>query len=218
VKHLLLVPFLLAACFVFGQGSVVLSDRPFQVDRKPDTAVLGRLERQIGYGAIHSRGKEMFYWINLMRKDPSAFQARYVKPFLDQFPEAESKEANALAREMQATNALPELQISNKLMGPAQEQASFLAQKGSLSHNGRGGKGFQKRMEEAGVENCAGENLFDGQDDALMGLILLLIDKGVPGAGHRVALLNPQFREMGIGISYMTGNRLVVVQQFSCKQ
>jgi uncharacterized protein YkwD len=93
-----------------------------------------------------------------------------------------------------------------------------MSQKGSLSHTGRGGKSFQKRMEDAGVENCAGENLFDGQDDALMGLILLLIDKGVPGAGHRQALLNPQFREIGIGISYMDKTRMVVVQQFSCKQ
>lgn len=201
-----------------AQGSVVLLDRPFQVDRKSDSGVLGRLERQSGYAQVHPRGKEVLYWINVLRKDPPAFHERYVRPFLQQFPEASSPEAKSLARDLASVKVLPELEISRILMPAAQDHASFLAQKGTISHTGRAGKSFQKRMEDVGVEICAGENLFDGQDDPLVGLILLLVDKGVPGVGHRQALLNPQFKEIGIGISYMEKGRMVVVQQFSCKQ
>jgi uncharacterized protein YkwD len=72
-------------------------------------------------------------------------------------------------------------------------------------------------MNEAGITECAGENIFDGQDDALMVLILLLIDKGVPGAGHREALLNPSFTSIGIGVASMDSRRFVFVQQFGCQ-
>jgi Cysteine-rich secretory protein family len=218
VKHMLFALLLLISVQGLAQGSVVMLDRPFQVDRKSDSGVLGRLERQTGYAQVHPRGKEVIYWINVLRKDPPAFHERYVRPFLQQFPEAGSPEAKSLARDLASIATLPELEISRVLVPAAQDHASFLAQKGTISHTGRAGKSFQKRMAEVGVEICAGENLFDGQDDALMSLILLLVDKGVPGTGHRLALLNPQFREIGVGISYMEKGRVVVVQQFSCKQ
>jgi uncharacterized protein YkwD len=51
-----------------------------------------------------------------------------------------------------------------------------------------------------------------------MVLILLLIDTGVPGAGHREALLNPEFRATGIGVAAMDEKRVVFVQQFNCGQ
>jgi uncharacterized protein YkwD len=47
-------------------------------------------------------------------------------------------------------------------------------------------------------------------------LILLLIDTGVPGTGHREALLNPQFSTTGIGVARMNDRRVVFVQQFGC--
>lgn len=216
MKHTVFFFLLLMGLNVAGQGSVVLNNQPFQIDRKPDSGVLGKLERQAGFGSIHPRGKEMLYWINVFRRNPRAFQERYVRPFLQQFPEAHSPEAKSLAHDLDNASSLSELDIAQALMPYAQDHADFLAQKGAITHTGRGGKSFQKRMLEAGVENCAGENLFDGQDDALMALILLLIDKGVPGAGHRQALLNPQFNRIAIGISYFDQNRMVVVQQFSC--
>lgn len=218
MKHLFFAFLLLISTQGVAQGSVVLMERPFQVDRKSDSGVLGRLERQAGYAQMHPQGKKVLYWINVLRKDPPAFHEHYVRPFLQQFPEANSTEANSLGRDLTRVATLSELEISRVLMPAAQDHANFLAQKGTISHTGRAGKSFQKRMDEAGVEICAGENLFDGQDDPLMGLILLLIDKGVPGAGHRQALLNPQFKEIGIGISYMDKGRMVVVHQFSCKQ
>lgn len=51
-----------------------------------------------------------------------------------------------------------------------------------------------------------------------MMLVLLYIDQGVPALGHRTALLNPSFTEMGIGISSYPAKNVIVVQDFACKQ
>lgn len=217
MKHIV-VALLLLASQVRGQGSVVLTGRPFTIDRKIDSSIWGPLQRLSTFQAYSTRAKEAVYWINVLRKDPAGFDRSYLKPFLKQFPEAQSPEATSLGRDLQATTILKALQPFQLLASSAQDHADYLAKKGAITHTGKGGKSFQKRMEEAGVQQCAGENLFDGQDDALLSLILLLIDQGVPGTGHRQALLNPRFSQVGVGISYMSPGRMVLVQQFSCTQ
>jgi uncharacterized protein YkwD len=152
-----------------------------------------------------------------MRKNPTLFKDEYILPFLDQFPEAHSKESKTLLTQISEISTLPQLALSPVLTGTSQDHAVFLAGKKVISHTGRGGKGFVRRMFEAGVTECAGENIFDGQDDALIVLILLLIDTGVPGVGHREALFNPEFNVTGIGVAPMDEKRVVFVQQFGCQ-
>jgi hypothetical protein len=191
-------------------------DKPFEAQRKADTSVYNLLERQGIFNSLDKSEKELLYWVNFMRKDPSSFNTNYILPFLDQFPEAKSQESRTLVKRMSALSAMPQLSLAPVLVGTAGDHANYLADKKTISHTGRGGKGFGARMLDAGVSGCAGENIFDGQDDALMVLILLLIDTGVPGAGHREALLNPQFTTTGIGVARMNERRVVFVQQFGC--
>ncbi len=201
-----------------GQGSVVLLDKPFMASRKFDPVMLAKLEKLPGYQGLKPRAQEFLYWVNTMRSNPKAFQDQYIIGFLNQFPEADAPEAKDLMADLRKAGQLPLLSISSVLSNTAQQHNDFLVQKGRISHAGKGGKDFGQRMREANVQYCAGENIFDGQDDALVGLILLLIDRGVPGAGHRQALLNPQFQETGIGVGYTDQGRMFLVQQFSCKQ
>jgi hypothetical protein len=195
---------------------VVLNDKRFQAQRNVDTAVYNSLTSQALFNTLDKSEKELLYWVNLMRKDPMAFKNNYVLPFLEQFPEAQSPESKSLVKRMSVLPALSQLAISPVLVGTAGDHANYLADKKTISHTGRGGKGFGARMMDAGVSGCAGENIFDGQDDGLMVLILLLIDTGVPGTGHREALLNPQFTSTGIGVARMDNRRVVFVQQFGC--
>lgn len=201
----------------FTQGSMVLNSKSFLTQRKMDSSVSLALQNQSLYNLLSRSGQELAYWVNLMRKDPKAFGDQYVARFLEQFPEAISPESRELTARLASTPPLPQLIISSVLVGTAQDHANYLAEKGRISHTGRGGKSFVRRMNEAGITECAGENIFDGQDDALMVLILLLIDKGVPGAGHREALLNPTFNSIGIGVASMDSPRMVFVQQFGCQ-
>lgn len=217
MKHTILGIFILLSVQSFSQGTVVLIDKPFLAQRGADTSILNALQREPSYNSLGKSGQELLYWVNLMRKNPVLFKDLYILPFLEQFPEAYSKESKTLLTQISGISALPQLSLSPLLTGTSQDHASYLAGKRVISHTGRGGKGFARRMAEAGVTKCAGENIFDGQDDALVVLILLLIDTGVPGAGHREALLNPEFNTTGIGVSPMDGKRMVFVQQFGCR-
>jgi hypothetical protein len=217
VKHLFLAINIFLAVQTFGQGTVVLNDKPFLTQRRPDTSISNALQKQPLFKSLNRSSQELLYWVNLMRKNPNSFKDRYVIPFLEQFPEAQSRESKLLITQMAGLKPLPQLNLSALLVSTSQDHASFLADKKVISHTGKGGKGFARRMSEAGVTDCAGENIFDGQDDALMVLILLLIDTGVPGAGHREALLNPKFGTTGIGVAPMSEKRMVFVQQFGCQ-
>ncbi|HLO81194.1 MAG TPA: CAP domain-containing protein [Chitinophagaceae bacterium] len=217
MKHIVLVIVTLISVHVFGQGSMVLNDKPFLAQRKVDTSISNPLQRQALFNSLTRSGKELVYWVNLMRKDPKGFGNQYIAPFLEQFPEANSRDSKALMARLAETRPLAQLTLSATLVRTSQDHAAYLAEKGMISHTGRGGKSFVRRMNEAGITECAGENIFDGQDDALMVLILLLIDRGVPGAGHREALLNPDFNSIGIGVAPMEPKRMVFVQQFGCQ-
>lgn len=217
MKHIVLGIFILLSVQSYSQGTVVLIDKPFLAQRRADTAIANSLQKQPVFYSLSKSGQELIYWVNLMRKDPNLFKDRYILPFLEQFPEAHSREAKTLLTQMSGISTLPQLTLSPLLTGTSQDHAAFLAGRKMISHIGRGGKGFARRMADAGVTECAGENIFDGQDDALMVLILLLIDTGVPGAGHREALLNPEFNTTGIGVSPMDEKRVVFVQQFGCE-
>jgi Cysteine-rich secretory protein family len=217
VKHIVLGIFILSFVHSYSQGTVVLIDKPFLAQRGADTSISKALQGQPMFNSLSKSGQELIYWVNLMRKNPRMFKDHYILPFLEQFPEAHSRESKTLLTQLSDIDVLPQLTLSPLLTGTSQDHAAFLAGKKVISHTGRGGKGFARRMAEAGVTDCAGENIFDGQDDALVVLILLLIDTGVPGAGHREALLNPEFNTTGIGVASMDAKRVVFVQQFGCQ-
>jgi uncharacterized protein YkwD len=160
---------------------------------------------------------EYLYWVNLMRQNPPDFHQRYVVPFLQQFPEAVSEESRSLTPAMRSLSTLPLLSPSRGLYVVSSIHAGFLARTGRISHSGEGGKDFGARMAEAGVTSCAGEVIFEGKDDMLVALILLLIDHRVPGLGHRKSLLNPEFTRTGVAVHYSRDGRAVMVQDLSCK-
>lgn len=208
----------LLANVTLGQGHVVTADKPFEVSRTPDTSILNPLIRS----GVREYSTELelsyLYWVNLMRRSPAAFHKQYVQAYLKQFPEAVSEESRSLESDMQALTSLPPLVPVRSLYVPSSIHAAFLARTGRLSHDGEGGKGFASRMEEAGVRSCAGEVIFDGKDDMLVGVILLLIDHRVPGVGHRKALLNPAFTRTGAAVRFSREGRAVMVQDLSCPQ
>jgi uncharacterized protein YkwD len=92
------------------------------------------------------------------------------------------------------------------------------SKKANPSHTSPNGSTFQDRAEKALIQRCAGENISFGPQNAVLGLVLLYIDQGVPGAGHRLSLLSPSFTEMGIGVSPYPNNYYMVIQDFACTQ
>jgi hypothetical protein len=200
----------------YGQGYIVTADKPFVIERDKDSAILGPISRSRAYETLSDEEKEYLYWVNKMRVNPSQFYRVYVTAYLNQFPEARSPESETLSTDMRQAVQLPLVIPVTSLNLTASTHAIYLSSIRTLSHVGRGGKDFATRMREAGINTCAGEVIFSGKGDVLVGLILLLIDHRVPGLGHRKALLNPLFTRTGIGIRYANDGKAYLVETFSC--
>jgi hypothetical protein len=218
VKQFILV--LLCVVTTFGgiaQGSVELPDKPFVIKIVRDQELQTWLDAQTFYDKLSQDEKEMLYWVNVLRKDPKSFYDTYVTEFVKQYPEVKGGNVNSLKADSYKAARLPMLKPFETLHTEARSQANDVAKnQRSLSHSNSKGQSFQQRMQARGITKCAGENIYEGKNDPLKALILLLIDEGVPGTGHRKALLEPQFDLFGSGFA-QRGDKFIVVQDFSCQ-
>jgi uncharacterized protein YkwD len=94
----------------------------------------------------------------------------------------------------------PRLRLSAGLSRAAREHARELGRLGTLDHSGRDGSQPPERMARHGrVVGPSGENIGTGWGDAEIMVLGLFVDDGVRGRGHRVNLLEPAYRVIGVG-------------------
>jgi Cysteine-rich secretory protein family len=221
VKHLhslILILIFLQGAVSFGQGSIELEDKPFVIKIIRDDSLDTWLEASSVYNEMAKPDKDMIYWVNIMRKDTRAFFEKYVAEFIRQYPESGGGNANSLKRDLDKAGKLQLMKPSAILQKEAFSHASDVARNMKrLSHESSSGKSFQQRMKDRGITECAGENIYEGKQDALRAVILLLIDQGVPGVGHRKALLENHFNLMGTASVLKGGRNYIIVQDFSCE-
>lgn len=218
VKHFLFLLFLLPI-FCQSQGTMVLQDKRFSIKLPRDKAVDSFLLVSSLYQSLEREEKDLFYWVNVLRLNPSAFGETLIEPFLLEFPEANSPYSKSLLRELKNCSSLPMVEPNIVLLNESKRHVSDLSlNQNGISHTSSDGRTFQMRMSEAGIVKCAGENIFEGKKEALFALIILLIDQGVPGKGHRIALLNPYFNQMGVAFTSKRNSHYFFLDQiFSCK-
>ncbi len=102
-------------------------------------------------------------------------------------------------RALGRTRPLPRLELSRGLSAAARDHARDLSRTGQVSHRGSDGSSPDRRMERHGRwQVVVGENLSFASVPADEVVLLLLVDDGVPDRGHRKALLNPDFRKIGV--------------------
>ncbi|MCW3113261.1 MAG: allergen family protein [Segetibacter sp.] len=169
--------------------------------------------------SLNSTQKEWFYWTNYSRSNPRRFWDSVVSPILKVYPGFRNSYTNSLKVDLYRTGPLPLLQPNRDLAKTAQSLAGGLAEKRAKpSHTSPSGSTFEDRMTSISVKKCAGENISFGPPNAILMLVLLYIDEGVPELGHRKSLLNPSFVEMGVGVGAYPGDKYMVVQDFACSQ
>jgi hypothetical protein len=219
VKHLLVLTFwTLFGSAAVGQGTVVLEQQAFVVNRSRDTEIVRFLSGFPGLSKLDSVEQENFYWINVLRKDPRGFSKTYITPFVSQFTGLDRGYVRSLQKTLDETDPLPLLAPAQVVQAEAQRHAIDMARNlKRISHSSSDGRSFGQRMDQAGIRGCGGENVFEGEEDALVALLLLLIDSGVPSLGHRKALLNPAFNVMGVAAEPSGEGRVYLVQLFSCQ-
>jgi len=196
-----------------------LEDKPFALNLPRNKAIDSFLSVSPALKDFSTDEQAVFYWVNVLRKDPVGFKNEVILPFLTMFPDANTNYAKSLLKELE--NQLPlQLIEPNSLLGKeTNKHAKDLALKQkTISHSSSDGRSFQERMNDAHVSKCAGENILEGKKDALKAIIMLLIDQGVPNKGHRKALLNPDFNLMACTITPKKNSEYFIhVQLFSCR-
>ena len=112
----------------------------------------------------------------------------------------------------------PLFEFSQLARDAAKEHATDLSSSTKLSHNSSDGRSFSQRIRINGITKCAGENIYTGKEEGLLALIMLLLDIGIETAGHRKALLSPNYVQMAPAFyPHQTESRSILVQVFTCK-
>ena len=218
MKHIFVLFFAIVPFIGKAQGSITMLDKPFNITLAKDSAVLNPLKRTPAFNGLSTLEQDVVYWVNVARLNPTKFYSDYIVPFVQQFPEAKGKAFNSLEKDISAAKGLRALEpmgmLNNVAVGHAKE---IVTGKTGFTHAAAGGKSFEQRMREAGISGCAGENLYEGKEDALVAVILLLIDKDVSGYGHRKVMLHPMFNTVGVSFLPSRTGSFILVQDFSCK-
>ena len=91
------------------------------------------------------------------------------------------------------------LSISNKLFAAAAVRANELAQK--FSHTRPNGSSYLTAVQNVGYPSSyVGENIAAGQISPIA-----VMESWMNSPGHRAAILNPNYTEIGVGVNYEDG-------------
>ncbi len=206
--------------FSFAQISIV----ELEVRRVPPPAIRDTMVDQWNlsqpkYETLPDQAKDFLYWVNYSRRNPKRFWDSVVSPTLRVFPSLDNSEAISLKGDLFQTDPLPMFALNETLLQTAQLHASDIANNyASPSHVSTNGTDFGERMKRAGVRYCASENFSLCSHGALVAVVLLYLDIGIPNPSHRRSLLNPIFVETGIGSADYNKEQCFFVQDLSCAQ
>lgn len=221
MKHLFLI-LILTPFFSLAQYSTVsLEERPIRILATKSEAVLNWNESQPLYNSLNQQAKELLYWTNYARKNPKAFWDSICAPVIALFPQLQTGNyALSLKRDLYKAQPLPYLRLNDTLINTAKAHAQDIGIKqGEFSHNSTNGTTFQQRFKSAGLKHFGAENISLGSGKMLLSLVMLYLDHGLDYPGHRVTLLNPDYTDIGIGLSkYGDTGSVFMVQDFSSPQ
>ncbi|MBK8150313.1 MAG: CAP domain-containing protein [Acidobacteria bacterium] len=142
------------------------------------------------------------------RRDSSKFE------FSESEIRAFEKQAFALINRRRAEAGLTEMAWSDDVAKVARLHSENMASLNFFGHRGADGKMVDERADQLGVKRwrAIGENIAysRGYDDPMT----LSVEKWMLSNGHRENLLNPRWKESGIGISVTADGTFYVTQVF----
>jgi uncharacterized protein YkwD len=101
---------------------------------------------------------------------------------------------------LKSVGPLAALRLSAGMSKAATVHVEDLGPKGKYGHYGTDGSSPSDRLKRYGQPKVgAAENLGFGERDGRRMVLMLLIDDGVPGRGHRKNMFNPKYKVVGIG-------------------
>ncbi|TAG31348.1 MAG: CAP domain-containing protein [Sphingobacteriia bacterium] len=211
---------LLNSMNIMGQthGSVTLISKPFKPNIAESIELLTQLEQNTIYLYSDISTQSFIYWTNFSRLYPQKFRDSILIPFINEQPAVNGSYSNSLLDELASLDPLPFLMPEQLLTNAASKHAvNIIKNGGRISHQSANGTSFSDRIKLEGIKFCAAENIFNGaNNDALVALLLLYLDIGLPNLGHRKNLLNANYTQMGLGLGILPNKYYLIVQDFGC--
>lgn len=196
--------FLLAGLATLTAGPAPLSGMPLDdISTASDAEYLNELE------------KDVILHLNMARTDPAGYAEDFIEPRLRYFSGTDYNEPEgpiqrtvegelAVAEcvsDMKGTEPMGVLLPSHAISLAAADHAADHSETGNRGHTGSDGSTFDTRIERyADWRGTIGEVIAFGPRNGREIVAILLIDDGVADRGHRINLLNPDFRYVGVAI------------------
>jgi uncharacterized protein YkwD len=167
--------------------------------------------------------------INLLRADPPAYaqhlrdlRARYDGKILqldDRDPirtHEGTKPVDEAIRLLARTKPLAALRWEPGLAHAAEDHAADIGARGVLDHVSAKGESPLDRVARYGVlQGAGGENIAVAFSDARMIVLYLLVDDNVADRGHRKALVDRRYEQVGVGCGPHARFKTVCVMDFA---
>ena len=157
--------------------------------------------------------KNLILAMNLIRHNPPRYAELYIYPLIRYFdgtllrfpgriPLRTQEGAAAvkeLYNELKKASPLSVFDPSPGMSRAASDHARYMKKRGTASHDGRGDMG--SRLSRHGQWHGAiAENLHWGASNAHDAIISLMVDDGVKNRGHRINMMDPEYRYVGVAI------------------
>lgn len=153
-----------------------------------------------------TREKDMIKEINLIRSNPQGY-IPIVEAYIEdqeklklslvsghKYVNDEIETAKELIKELRNTPKLSILLPHEGVYKAAKLHGQEGKKKGALDHKSKNGDWpWDRILKHAGLNN-GGENLVGGLDKVRESVMVLLVDSGIKGRGHRKALLDPNWK------------------------
>lgn len=162
---------------------------------------------------LTSLEKEVVYEINLFRSNPALYAKKHITPLAKyyerkilHYPGDQSiqtqegvRALNDCLKDLKRATPKPLLFPNKALSKAARDHQRDQGRSGKTGHIGRDRSNMKQRIERYGTWQVRiAENIAYGNTSARQIVIFLLIDDGVKNRGHRINLLNNDFKTVGI--------------------
>ena len=220
IKNILLLTLLLSLKIIpttAQSATFSFENKSQEISISPDTVILNFCKKQASYKKLSTPQQQFYYYTNYSRKNPSKFWDSVVAPVLVKFPEFKCTYSESLKTDLYASPSLPLLLLNDTLTKMVELHALDMIKSGKTGHNSSDGRTFADRFKASGIATkCGGENISWGTLTPIFALISLYIDRDLPQLGHRKALLNQNYAQ--IGVAAIESNNMIsyYVQDFAC--
>ncbi|MFN8674005.1 MAG: CAP domain-containing protein [Candidatus Sericytochromatia bacterium] len=191
-----------------------------------DKSKLDLARNQMEWSTIE---KDILLATNMVRTNPSLFAKEYIEPLLDKFDgnilvlenkriltqEGKSSylEAIEFLKKQVPVNIL---EFSNGIRKASLDHVNDTGPKGLTQHEGSNKSTPWERLEKYGEwSGEISENISFGTDDGIRVVIDLVTDDGVSDRGHRINILDPKVKYVGIACGPHSSYGIMCVQDFT---